>query len=92
MGCDIVATANHRLDTTSIERLAADVSARMQAVVMYGYDDADFNFVELGTTGSGQRVLRLSSLIEESDTPATIVYQLYDSNDYEQYNTWIYRD
>jgi len=36
--------------------------------------------------------LHLCSLNESSDSVGTIVYELYDGKDYEQYNIWIYRD
>lgn len=92
MGCDILATANHRLDTTSIERLATDLSARLQARVKYGHYNDVLDFMEEGGVGAGDRVLHLCNALEESDDKGTIVFELYDSENYSQYYIWIYRD
>lgn len=92
MGCDIVAIANHRLDTTSIDLLAADLSVRMNAMVKYGHRNDDYDFVPVGVVGSGDCVLHLCCDLDDDDEPGTIVYELYDSVDYKSYNISIYRD
>ncbi len=92
MGCDIVAIANHGLDTASLELLAADLSMRLNALVRFGYRNEEYDFVPGGEVGSGARVLNLCSDLEDDDYPGVVAYNLYDGSDYERYYIWIHRD
>lgn len=92
MGCDISAIANHRLDTSSIERLAADIAARMNARVVYGTEYNFADFVPAGEAGQGPRTLRLCDLREDGDEPGIVAYELFDVPGTGEYNIWIYKD
>jgi hypothetical protein len=56
MGVDPTALGNHRLNTTGIAALAADLSTIFNAEVTYGYqqDDEPFDDVVLGIAGAGK--------------------------------------
>jgi hypothetical protein len=80
MGCDISAKANHGLTTTSIDALAADIAARMNARVVYGteHDLADF--------------VRLCEMREKGDGPEVVAYELFDVPGAGDYSIYIYQD
>jgi hypothetical protein len=92
MVCDISAIANHKLVTTGIAALAADIAARMNARVVYGTEHDLADFVPAGEAGEGTRTLRLCDLREKGDGPEVVAYELFDVPGTGTYNIWIYKD
>jgi hypothetical protein len=92
MNSDVQVLANHRLNTTNIENLAADIAQRFGATVVYGTEDHFANFVTKGQAGAGARQMRLSDLREPGDDADIVVYELYDVPGTGTYNIWIFRD
>ena len=92
MGCDISAIVNHRLTTSSIDVLAADIAARMQVRVVYGTEHNFTDFVPAGEAGQGPRTLRLCDMREDDDEPEIVAYELFNVPGTGDYSIYIYKD
>lgn len=102
MGIDPLALGNHKLNTSCLATLAADLSVAFDAQVTYGYtaDEEPYEAVVLGIAGEGKaRQLKLwdNDYFHTERAPGEedgLQYDCYHFDDGTRCNTtmWIYKD
>ena len=87
MGIDVCALVQHDLDTSTPEVLARQLSARLNATIIYGYrddvgSDPTWKFIQQGTVGNNEELMyRLEwkrSWEAMGEAATGIEYELYD--------------